>query len=51
MTRTDIRHARIRIAQLRAEAASESRASARRELLVTAATIEARVRSAEATRP
>lgn len=50
MTRIDIKHARQRIAQLRAEAEHETRASARKELLLTAATIEARVLRVEATR-
>jgi tartrate dehydratase alpha subunit/fumarate hydratase class I-like protein len=43
MTKVDIRHARTRIAQLREEAARETRKSARKELLLTASTIESRV--------
>lgn len=43
MTATDIRHARLRIAQLLAEAERETRTAARKELRLTAATIQARI--------
>ena len=43
MTATDRRHAETRIAQLRAEAERETRAAAKKELLLTASTIEARI--------
>lgn len=42
MTAHDIRAARLRIVQLRIEADRETRASARKELLLTAATIARR---------
>lgn len=43
ISKTDLRAARLRIVQLRTEAARETRVSARKELLLTAATIEARI--------